>query len=113
MVPCATAVIHCLELLPLLQSRYYCTYNNRRKHTDLSPLCNVWLSLLFKQTEVCEKIIAGLSQEGDESFSRKVSIVSQDCFYKSLDPSEKAEADKGEYNFDHPGEIYAVYLVCT
>lgn len=60
------------------------------------------------QTEVCQKIINGLSQECDESFSRHVSIVSQDCFYKSLNPSEKAQADQGEYNFDHPGELCGV-----
>lgn len=28
--------------------------------------------------------------------------ISQDSFYRDLTPSEKAKADKGMFNFDHP-----------
>lgn len=28
--------------------------------------------------------------------------ISQDSFYRELDASEKAKADKGLFNFDHP-----------
>ena len=80
---------------------------NQYQCNPLQQRCGSLMSLFAfsaVQTEVCQKIISGLSQECDESFSRHVSIVSQDCFYKSLDPSEKAQADQGEYNFDHPGE---------
>lgn len=47
-----------------------------------------------------------LGQNKVDHRQRKVAIVSQDCFYKVLTPEQKAKALKGQYNFDHPGNIY-------
>lgn len=46
-----------------------------------------------------------LGQNKVDHRQRKVVIVSQDCFYKVLTPEQKAKALKGQYNFDHPGNI--------
>lgn len=32
-------------------------------------------------------------------------IISQDSFYRDLNEEEKKKASKGEFNFDHPGNI--------
>lgn len=32
----------------------------------------------------------------------QVVCISQDSFYRELTPAEKAKADKGLFNFDHP-----------
>lgn len=48
-----------------------------------------------------------LGQNKVDHRQRKVAIVSQDCFYKVLTPEQKAKALKGQYNFDHPGNIYS------
>lgn len=47
-----------------------------------------------------------LGQNKVDHRQRKVAIVSQDCFYKVLTPEQKAKALKGQYNFDHPGNIH-------
>ena len=39
-----------------------------------------------------------------DSSQKRVVMLSQDSFYKKLDSKEKKLANKGEYNFDHPGE---------
>lgn len=51
-----------------------------------------------------------LGQNKVDHRQRKVVIVSQDCFYKVLTPEQKAKALKGQYNFDHPGNIHASVL---
>lgn len=45
-----------------------------------------------------------LGQNKVDHHQRKVTIVSQDSFYRVLTPEQKAKALKGQYNFDHPGE---------
>ena len=35
-------------------------------------------------------------------------MLSQDSFYKKLDSKERKLANKGEYNFDHPGESSSI-----
>lgn len=50
------------------------------------------------KTTVCNRILESLSEDR----RREVVIVSQDSFYKSLGPEDKALADRSEYNFDHP-----------
>lgn len=37
--------------------------------------------------------------------------ISQDSFYRELDSSEKARADKGHFNFDHPSAFNEVQLL--
>lgn len=37
--------------------------------------------------------------------------VSQDSFYRELDSSEKAKADKGYFNFDHPSAFDEIQLL--
>lgn len=46
-----------------------------------------------------------LGQEGVETNKRRVVIVSQESFYKELSKDEAEDAKKGNFNFDHPGEI--------
>lgn len=53
------------------------------------------------KTSVCKKIMEQLGQL--DSSHKRVVMLSQDSFYKKLEPKEKKLANMGEYNFDHPG----------
>lgn len=44
-----------------------------------------------------------LGQVDVDHTERQVVTISQDSFYKQLSPVDKAKAQKGQYNFDHPG----------
>ncbi|XP_065067837.1 uridine-cytidine kinase 2-like [Rhopilema esculentum] len=55
------------------------------------------------KSEVCKKILKDLGQANIESQMRKVIILSQESFYRDLDEEESAQADTGNFNFDHPG----------
>jgi uridine kinase len=56
------------------------------------------------KTEVCRAIVSQLDNRLDQAVvNGKVSILSQECFYKSLSEEEKLSVDRGEYNLDHPG----------
>lgn len=44
-----------------------------------------------------------LGQNKIDHHQRQVVILSQDSFYKVLTPDQKAKAQKGQFNFDHPG----------
>lgn len=44
-----------------------------------------------------------LGQNKIDHHQRQVAILSQDSFYKVLTPEQKAKAQKGQFNFDHPG----------
>lgn len=49
-----------------------------------------------------------MSQLGQDDMDRKqrrVAIINQDSFYKTLNEEEKKKALKGEFNFDHPGTV--------
>lgn len=37
--------------------------------------------------------------------------ISQDSFYRELDANEKARADKGTFNFDHPSAFDEVRVL--
>jgi len=50
------------------------------------------------KTSVCNLIIKELSS--NEKHQHRVALISQDCFYKSLD--EETLRNVKEYNFDHP-----------
>lgn len=58
------------------------------------------------KTSVCLKIMDMLGQKELESRQQRVVMVSQDSFYKNLSQVEIAKANRGEYNFDHPGNYY-------
>ncbi|KTF77793.1 hypothetical protein cypCar_00032229 [Cyprinus carpio] len=52
-----------------------------------------------------------LGQNKVDHHQRKVTIVSQDSFYRVLTPEQKAKALKGQYNFDHP-DAFDTELMC-
>ncbi|XP_071443781.1 uridine-cytidine kinase isoform X2 [Hetaerina americana] len=54
------------------------------------------------KSTVCKRIMEKLGQVDMDQTKRQVVCISQDSFYKSLNPEEKLKADKGQYNFDHP-----------
>lgn len=41
----------------------------------------------------------------------QVVCISQDSFYRELDTAEKAKADKGLFNFDHPSAFNDVQVL--
>ncbi|XP_026290703.1 uridine-cytidine kinase isoform X2 [Frankliniella occidentalis] len=54
------------------------------------------------KSTVCKRIMEKLGQVDVENAQRQVVSISQDSFYRELTPSDKAKADRGQYNFDHP-----------
>ncbi|EDW83412.1 uncharacterized protein Dwil_GK22830, isoform A [Drosophila willistoni] len=54
------------------------------------------------KSTVCKKIMEQLGQAEMEDTQRQVVTISQDSFYRELSPAEKAKAQKGLFNFDHP-----------
>lgn len=54
------------------------------------------------KSTVCKRIMEQLGQADMDHAQRQVVCISQDSFYRDLTPSEKAKADKGMFNFDHP-----------
>lgn len=56
------------------------------------------------KTSVCKKIISEL-QEMNGANPISVVCISQDSFYRDLNPEDLALAKKSEYNFDHPRTI--------
>lgn len=64
-----------------------------------------WFSLLSLQSSVCAKIVQLLGQNEVDCRQKQVVILSQDSFYRVLTPEQKAKALKGQFNFDHPGEL--------
>ncbi|TSK72037.1 Uridine-cytidine kinase 1 [Bagarius yarrelli] len=63
------------------------------------------------KSTVCAKIMELLGQNKVDHHQRKVTIVSQDSFYRVLTPEQKAKALKGHYNFDHP-DAFDTELMC-
>ena len=55
------------------------------------------------QSEVCKKILQDLGQTNVKSEKRQVIILGQESFYRDMNEDEIAQADAGNYNFDHPG----------
>ena len=54
------------------------------------------------KTTVCERIIDEVLAQNKMS-ERKIFSISQDAFYRNLNAKEIAQAEKGTFNFDHPG----------
>lgn len=53
------------------------------------------------KSTVCQKIMAKLGQD----CQRRVALIKQDSFYRSLTPEELSLAKKGCFNFDHPDAV--------
>ncbi|XP_049806340.1 uridine-cytidine kinase isoform X1 [Schistocerca nitens] len=54
------------------------------------------------KSTVCKRIMEKLGQVDVDQKQRQVVTISQDSFYRILTAEEKAKAQKGLYNFDHP-----------
>ncbi|XP_053600814.1 uridine-cytidine kinase isoform X2 [Plodia interpunctella] len=54
------------------------------------------------KSTVCQRIMEKLGQQHKEQTERRVVCVSQDSFYRTLSPSERLRAERGQFNFDHP-----------
>ncbi|XP_059155306.1 uridine-cytidine kinase 2-B-like [Physella acuta] len=54
------------------------------------------------KSTVCAKIMEQLGQQSVLEHNRRVTIISQDSFYRDLTLEEHKKANKGGYNFDHP-----------
>ena len=72
---------------------------------DWTSSCGLWCSLLSSQSSVCAKIVQLLGQNEVDYRQKQVVILSQDSFYRVLTSEQKAKALKGQFNFDHPGEL--------
>jgi len=68
--------------------------SKREKQTFVIGVCGGSAS---GKTTVCRKIIETLD-------NKKVVVLSQDSFYKSLTEEQKEQANRAEYDFDHPGK---------
>jgi hypothetical protein len=72
-----------------------------------SSVCNIFVKenyCYMSQSTVCKRIMEKLGQVDMDTTQRQVVCISQDSFYRELTPAEKAKAEKGLFNFDHPGE---------
>uniref|UniRef100_A0A7N8XAI4 uridine/cytidine kinase n=1 Tax=Mastacembelus armatus TaxID=205130 RepID=A0A7N8XAI4_9TELE len=65
------------------------------------------------KSSVCEKIMELLGQNKIDHHQRQVAILSQDSFYKVLTPEQKAKAQKGQFNFDHPDAFDSELIMQT
>jgi len=54
------------------------------------------------KSTVCQTLMDKLGQNEVHVEEKQVVILSQDSFYRELNPSEQAKAMKGTFNFDHP-----------
>lgn len=54
------------------------------------------------KSTVCTTLVEKLGQSEVNAEEKQVVILSQDSFYRELNPSEQAKAMKGTFNFDHP-----------
>ena len=74
-----------------------------------SPCCGhpSTRDVLSPQSSVCAKIVQLLGQNEVDYRQKQVVILSQDSFYRVLTSEQKAKALKGQFNFDHPGELGA------
>jgi uridine kinase len=52
-----------------------------------------------------------LGQVDMDHTERQVVCISQDSFYRELTPAEKARAEKGLFNFDHPGKSTSINIL--
>lgn len=54
-----------------------------------------------------------LGQAEMDHTQRQVVAISQDSFYRELTPAEKAKAQKGLFNFDHPDAFNEELMFAT
>jgi len=54
------------------------------------------------KSSVCEKLMEKLGQNEIHNQEKQVVHLSQDSFYRELNPQEITKANKGMFNFDHP-----------
>jgi len=54
------------------------------------------------KSTVCERLMEGLGQNEVSVEEKQVVHLSQDSFYRELNPLEISKANKGMFNFDHP-----------
>ena len=59
--------------------------------------------LCVLQTSVCRDIVNQLGEIVVNTQMRRAVMVSQDSFYRELNTGERALAERGQFNFDHPG----------
>ncbi|XP_037034960.1 uridine-cytidine kinase isoform X2 [Bradysia coprophila] len=63
------------------------------------------------KSTVCKRIMEQLGQADMDHAQRQVVCISQDSFYRDLTPGEKAKADKGMFNFDHPDAFNEIKML--
>lgn len=54
------------------------------------------------KSSVCSRIMEQLIRNG---IGERVASISQDSFYRGLAEEDRAKAEKGDYNFDHPDSL--------
>lgn len=54
------------------------------------------------KSTVCKTLVEKMEQSEISADEKQVVQISQDSFYRELNPSEQAKAMKGTFNFDHP-----------
>lgn len=55
------------------------------------------------KSTVCQKIIKALQElNADGQHQKRVEMISQECFYRILNETEIAAANRGQFDFDHP-----------
>ena len=64
------------------------------------------------KTAVCEEIMRQLGQAELAEHKRQVIIVNMDSFYKELSPEDQVLANTGDYNYDHPGNVFVTMFLC-
>ncbi|XP_075238785.1 uridine-cytidine kinase 2-like [Convolutriloba macropyga] len=57
------------------------------------------------KSEVCERIVEALGQNGKSAKERQVFVINQDSFYRKFNDRELKNAAKFEFNFDHPNAV--------
>ncbi|XP_031626074.1 uridine-cytidine kinase isoform X2 [Contarinia nasturtii] len=65
------------------------------------------------KSTVCKRIMEQLGQSELGQAERQVVSISQDSFYRQLGPAERAKAEKGLFNFDHPSAFDEEHLLET
>ncbi|XP_054165255.1 uridine-cytidine kinase-like isoform X2 [Oppia nitens] len=54
------------------------------------------------KSTVCDRIMEQLGEDSVANRERRVVCIGQDSFYRELSPDERAQAFRGNFDFDHP-----------
>uniref|UniRef100_A0A182MJN7 uridine/cytidine kinase n=1 Tax=Anopheles culicifacies TaxID=139723 RepID=A0A182MJN7_9DIPT len=65
------------------------------------------------KSTVCKRIMEQLGQADMDHTQRQVVTISQDSFYRELSDTEKARAERGLFNFDHPSAFNEELMLQT